>query len=482
MPAPTQPADALFLAIDQGTHASRALIFDGRGRLVAEGVQEIALHRHGPDVVEQDPEELVASVFAAVERALADAGQRARQVVSAGMATQRSNQVCWERESGKALSPIISWQDRRAHAWLKQFEPHGEAIHAKTGLFLSPHYGASKLRWCLENLPAVADAQREGRLAWGPMAGFLLHRLLRERPLLVDPQNASRTQLWNIHSGDWDPELISLFGLPEGYLPGCVPTCHPFGTLPAGGVEMPLLAMNGDQSSALFGFGWPDAATAYVNVGTGAFVQRPVGQAPVLAPRLLTGLVLQDAREALYALEGTVNGAASALAWLAQEVGDEHLAERLPEWLAREEEPPLFLNGISGLGSPFWVADFPSRFEGEGEPWARAVALVESIAFLLQANMDEMERFTEPPRRVQISGGVSRLDGLCRRLADLTGLPVHRRDDPEATARGIAFLLAGRPERWEPAGEDERFAPGDNPPLRERYGRWRRRMAEEAGY
>jgi glycerol kinase len=480
------PADPLFLAIDQGTHASRALVFDGRGALLAQGEQAIGLVRPRPDWAEQDGEEVVASLRVAAERALAALGARARDVVAAGLASQRSNAVCWDVQSGAPLSPIFSWQDRRAHAWLRRFEARAEDVHRKTGLFLSPHYGASKLRWSLDTLPAVREALAAGRLAWGPMTSFLTFRLLAERPLLADPQCAARTQLWNLHTRDWDASLLEMFGLPpEALLPRCVPTVHAWGTLHAGGVAVPLRAVNGDQSAALFGFGWPEADTAYVNAGTGAFVQRAIEREPDYAPRLLTGIVLQDGPALVYTLEGTVNGCASALEWATRELAEPELLARLPAWLARAErgdsEPPLFFNGISGLGAPFWRADFESRFEGSSEPWLRAVAVVESIAFLLQANMEELARTVPAPARIRISGGVSRLDGLCRSLADLTGLPVLRRDDPEGTARGIAYLAAGRPAAWGGDSREDEFVPRDEPALRGRYRRWRDTLRQETG-
>jgi glycerol kinase len=141
----------------------------------------------------------------------------------------------------------------------------------------------------------------------------------------------------------------------------------------------------------------------------------------------------------------------------------------------------LFLNGVAGLGGPFWKPDFESRYVGAGEPWQQAVAVVESIAFLLQANLDEMARYVVPPKRIRVSGGVSRLDGLCRRLAAVSGLPVHRREDPEATARGIGYLAAGRPAEWNRGGEEVVFAPVADATLTARYRRWRALMAEATG-
>jgi glycerol kinase len=180
-------------------------------------------------------------------------------------------------------------------------------------------------------------------------------------------------------------------------------------------------------------------------------------------------------------VEGNVNGAGTALDWLEREQGIAGAAAQLPGWLARAGDVPLFLNGIAGLGGPFWQADFVSRFAGEGEPWQKAVAVVESIAFLLQANNEHIARFLPAPRRIRVSGGVSRLDGLCRRLAAVSGLPVHRREDPEASARGIAYLAAGRPAGWNSGASEEVFAPGPDPALRERYRRWLDQMQEATG-
>jgi len=474
--------EPLYLAIDQGTHASRAVVLDRRGAVVSQAEQPIGLARPAPDHVEQDGEEMVASILDAARFALLPLGERRHDVGAAGLASQRSSCACWDRRTGRTLAPLFSWQDRRAHAWLRQFEPQAEAIHRRTGLFLSAHYGAGKLRWALDNVAAVRAARDSGTLAWGPQASFLVFRLTQERSLLADPQCAARTQLWNIATRDWDPELVALFGLPSGFLPKCVPTCHRFGTIRLGDVSIPLVAVNGDQSAAVFAFGAPEDESAYVNIGTSAFVQRAVRRAPPYLPRSLTGIILDDgAATTLYSVEGNVNGAGSALEWLRTGLGIGDVEARLPEWLARDGEPPLFLNGIAGLGGPFWKPDFASRFVGDGEPWQKAVAVVESMAFLLQANIDEMEKSVAPARRIRVSGGVSRLDGLCRRLSSLSGLPVHRRDDPEATARGIGFLAAGRPRPWNDGAPEETFAPAADAPLRARYARWRALMLEATG-
>ena len=472
---PSAAPDPLYLCLDQGGHASRALAFDRRGALQVSALREVDVREPRPDWVEQDPEELVASLQTVITKAIASLGDRAGQITCAGIATQRSSMVCWDRHTGEALSPVISWQDRRAHAWLHQFSTQTRAVHQRTGLMLSAHYGASKMRWCLDHLPAVAAARREARLAMGPLASFLLFRLLEEKPLVADPANAARTLLWNLHLMDWDPWLLELFGIPLESLPRCVPTRHAFGTLRANGHRIPLTIATGDQSAALFALGMPSADTVCVNIGTGAFMQRPFSRPPG-APGLLSSVVYRDADRALYVLEGTVNGAGAALRWAEQEWEMKDVEAQLPAWLARAGDIPLFLNGIAGLGAPFWVADFPSRLIGDGEPWQQACAVIESIMFLLQANLETMQKISPSPRRLLVTGGLAQLDGLCQRLADLSGLPVYRPAEHEATARGTVYLLAGFPEDWPEEKPGDPFTPKLNPGLMRRYKDWRAAM------
>ena len=474
-------SNPLVLAIDQGTHASRALVFDRHGRTLSSGVANISITYPQTDWAEQDGDEIVESVRMAATQALQALGSRRQDVVAAGLSSQRSSAICWDRVTGEPLSPIFSWQDRRAHAWIDQLQAHADAVHRKTGLFLSPHYGASKLRWALDHLPAVRAALEKQTLCWGPMASFVVFRLCAERPFLADPQCAARTQLWNLRTHDWDPDLLALFGLPPGFLPRSVPTCHAWGTLDLGGAAIPLTAVNGDQSAAVFAFGWPEADSAYINIGTSAFVQRALTDFPGQVPRQLTGIILDDGASRVYMVEGNVNGAGTALEWVRKEFGIDHLANQLPQWLARPDEPPLFLNGIAGLGGPFWQPEFQSRFVGEAEPWLKAVAVVESMAFLLQANIDHMNSHVPAARRIRVSGGVSLLDGLCQRMACISGLPVHRRDDPEASARGIAHLACGRPSDWNQGAHEEIFPANSNAALQARYRRWRALMAQATG-
>jgi len=240
--------------------------------------------------------------------------------------------------------------------------------------------------------------------------------------------------------------------------------------------------LTGDQSAALFAAGPPELDAAYVNVGTGAFVQRALDRPTPRLPRLLAGVVRSDERSATHVVEGTINGAGSALRWLTDELGPDGLRigefePHLEGWLAAETDPPLFLNGVSGLAAPFWVPDFRSRFVGDGTPAQRAVAVVESVVFLVQTILAEMETALPRPRRIVASGGLARSDGLCARLASVTGLEVARAIEPEATARGLAWLVSGASEAWPERERARVFAPREDAPLAARYLRWREQLA-----
>ncbi len=455
-------------------------MFDGGGARHVSSLRAVGVRYPQLDWVEQDPEELVASLHAVIAETMNALGDRADQIVNAGIATQRSSIVCWDRRTGEALSPVISWQDRRARDWLFRFSSHTSEIHQRTGLRLSAHYGASKMRWCLDHLPAVSEAQRAGHLAMGPLASFLLFRLLEKKPLLADPANAARTLLWNIHTQDWDTRLLGLFGIPVASLPRCVPTRHDFGTLSITGRRLPLAIATGDQSVALFARGAPRPDTVYINMGTGAFIQRAFNRVPE-AVGLLSAIVYQTADQAVFVLEGTVNGAGAALRWAEKEWGMEEVEMLLPAWLTRAGEIPLFLNGVAGLGAPFWTADFTSRLIGDGDPWQRVCAVAESVVFLLQVNFEVMRNLSPEPARIFVSGGLARLDALCQRLADLSKLPVYRSTEHEATARGTAYLLAGLPSSWPEEQLEAGFEPKPNPPLRQRYRCWRAAMHHALG-
>lgn len=468
------PGTRCTLALDQGGHASRALVFDPSGKLLAQAERRVLTYRQGGDRVEHRADAMLRSVREAAEAAIR-ALPRHSVIQAAALATQRSSAACWDRRNGKPLSPVISWQDRRAARRVAALSTHAARVRRLTGLVLSPHYGATKLAWCLRNLPQVRDALRQRRLAAGPLASYLVAGLLPDHPCVADPVNGARTQLLDIRWGDWSAELCELFGVPLEVLPACVPNRHDYGVLKLAGHSIPLTVVTGDQPAALFAQGEPKPDVAYANVGTGAFVQC-LSEREV--PGLLHSVLWRDAAGPLYALEGTVNGAGAALEAVAARRGlkMDRVTRALPGWLDTKEDPPLFLNGVGGLGAPFWRPRLRSRFIGSGDDGQRLVAVVESIVFLLHANLQRMQRAGIAVQSVQLSGGLARFDGLCQRLADLAGLPVERPELHEATALGLARLAGGiTGSQPSPAS---RFVPRPNAAFLARARRWRKALRD----
>ena len=466
----------LFLALDQGGSASRALVFDARGHERTWARVEVGDRRPQPGWVEQDPEAVVESLRQAANAAIAslDAEQRAG-LVACGLSTQRSSLVCWDRKSDVALSPVLSWQDTRAAGWLHAQQLDAEAVRASTGLYPNAHYGLSKMRWCLDHLDAVRAAAIDGRLLMGPLAAFLAFRLLESRPALVDPANASRTLLLDLARGDWNDEMLTRFGIERAWLPAVTRSDAEYGALVLDACRLPLRLLSGDQSTAAFAHGELRADAAYLNVGTGAFVFRATDDAA--SSRLLRSVVhWADAPQ--FVVEGTVNGAGSALTAVAQSQGIADVGGALD--LAWKDDASagklVYLNGIGGLGSPDWRSEFPSSFLGEGTPAQQLVAVAESIVFLVARNFALLRPLGAPCTQVIATGGISQSDRFCQALADLLGLPVRRPAHCEATARGAAFLLAGRPADWAALPQRE-FVPRESPGLQARHRRWQAGLA-----
>lgn len=459
------------LAIDQGTHASRALLFDQLGQAVASHWCDVKLLRPTPGRVEQDPAELLASVQRAVNQLLAALDKKQRKAISAcGICTQRSTVVACSR-GGQALSQALSWQDVRGTDFLKTLQEHSADIQRLSGLPVSAHYGASKLRW----LAQYTDNSQADDFCLAPLVSYILLNLLTEKPYAVDHSNAQRTQLMDMANLRWSAPLLDWFGITANQLPAIQPMYHPYGHLRD--TDIPVTAVCGDQNAAVFGAGELPADTALANLGSGAFILRRLTTAAP-SQHQLSGIACSDSSRVDYLREGTVNGAGTALSWASEqyELGD--LKPVLGDWLDKVLEPPVFINTVGGLGSPWWQSNVAPQWIGETpeDKADIAVAVTESIIFLLQDNLQLMQQ-EHPVKKIRISGGLSQLDGLCQRLASLSGLIVERLNNPEATARGVAWLAAGRPEHWQQPAR-EIFSPRQDAGLTKRYRQFCERLAE----
>ena len=466
-------SDSASLLLDVGGQSVLGLVVDAQARICFESRRKLGTHEQG-ERVEQDADELVEAVQAVVDEALAEADAADLPAVTrAAMAVQRGSIVCWDRQTGAALSPVLSWRDRRSLPRLEGLREQAEAIRQRTGLRFSPYAGAPKIAWCLSELPEVRAAAEQGRLACGPLGSFLLARLVENLPARVDHTLAQRSLLWSSAHFAWDSWLLERFGLPLEVLPQVVSSRSAHGRLRGKHAAVALELLIGDQNCLPFIDGRPDPDTLYINLGTGAFLLRPVAE-PQFAEDRFQNTLLDDEGESLWALEGSVHGAASALNWLKRRHG---VALPHDRWRTLRQDvpaPPLFLNSLDGLGSPWWQPgpepDFVAVNQAETHPpEALLLAVLESIAFLIRANVDAMTETVGEPRRMVVSGGLSQSDTVCGLIADVLGCDLQRLDAVEGTALGLWCRLQNR------TLERDRFHHINSSPernLERRYRRW----------
>ena len=466
----------LYLALDQGTHSSRAILFDDQGCVVDTFQRSVQLNRIDDTQVEQDADELLVTLRDCLGDAVDRANELHSTIKAAGVATQRSSVVAWDRSTGKPLSPVLSWQDRRAWEDVELLRDIAPLIRRHTGLPLTPHYGASKIRW-LRDEYLVKQPDVPSKVAIAPLVSFLLANLIEGSPYVVDHTNALRTQLLNLQTLKWDPWLVETFGLKDSKLPECADVISKYGKLQ--GTDIELHAVSGDQTAAMFGQGQFPPETALVNLGTGAFILKPCEASAEIDGDLLGGIAWSEGDERSYISEGTVNGCGAAVQWAIEhlEIND-NLEDRLDDWFMHTANPPLFLNTVGGVGSPYWITNMePKWLNQSGEPImvpnpAEAmVATIESIVFLIYENFRRITK-RETIKNIRVAGGLSGFDAICHRLANITGCQVTRASHEEATASGVAWFAAGRPEDWGQPTEDTVFVPVDDANLRNRYDRF----------
>ena len=469
---------ALILALDQGTSSSRSIVFDEQGRIVASAQQEIPQHYPQPGWVEHDPMTLWTSqrdtarqALQEAARTLASEGRSLAELRAIGVTNQRETTVLWRRDTGQPVARAIVWQDRRTEAQCARWREAGleGLIRSKTGLVIDPYFSGSKLQWLLDHVAGAREAAERGELAFGTVDSWLLWNLTGGRVHATDVSNASRTMLFNIHSGDWDDELLALMQVPRSVLPQVLPSSHLFGeALPsvwndATASGQPALAalaglpalqvggMAGDQQAALFGQAGFEAGLAKNTYGTGCFMLMHTGtQAPTSTNGLLTTAAAQPDATAAYALEGSVFIGGAVVQWLRdglhaiQAAGQvQSLAESVPD-----AGGVVFVPAFTGLGAPYWQSEARGAIVGltRGSTVAHiARAALESIAFqstaLLQAmGRDVIASGGRPVTELRVDGGACVNDLLMQFQADLLGIPVVRPRVVETTALGAAYL------------------------------------------
>ena len=439
------------LAIDQGTTSTRSIVYDARARPVAVAQTEFAQHYPAPGWVAHDPEDIWRDVLATAREAIAGSGIGAAGIAAIGITNQRETTLVWDRASGAPLHNAIVWQDRRTAQHCDRLKSEGREpeVRARTGLLLDPYFSATKIGWILDAVPGARARAERGELAFGTIDSFLLWRLTGGKVHATDVTNASRTLLWNLREGCWDPVLCDLMGVPMAMLAEVHDNAHLYGTTAPGlfEAEIPIAGIAGDQQAALIGQACFRPGMAKSTYGTGCFMLLNTGEEAVTSDhRLLTTPAYRLAGKTTYALEGSIFVAGAAVKWLRDGIGvithardTNDMATKVPD-----SHGVYMVPAFAGLGAPHWDPDARGAIFGLtlGSTQAHlARAALEAVGYQTLDLVDAMAADgCVRPATVRIDGGMAANDWLCGFLSDLLETSVERPHDLETTARGAAFL------------------------------------------
>jgi glycerol kinase len=485
--------DPLILVLDEGTTSTRAMLFTASGDLRGTAQRELTQHYPRPGWVEHDAAEIWDKTLACARETVGRAGG-AERIAAIGITNQRETVIAWDRESGEPLARALVWQDRRTADLCAELRAagHEQAVREATGLLLDPYFSATKMRWLLDNEPAVAEAAQAGRLAFGTVESWLVFKLTGGAAHATDAGNASRTLLLALTGASWNGGLCDLFGVPRAALPEVVDSAGEFGRTALFGAPIPICGLAGDQQAATIGQGCLAVGATKATYGTGAFVLANKGRAvPASQNRLLGTVLYQLGGERCYALEGSVFVAGSLIQWLRDSLQMIVRADE-SEALARSVEDSagvVVVPALAGLGAPHWRADARGAISGLSFAATRAHVVRAALEAISHQTRDLAAAFAADGAEwteLRIDGGMSANDWLAQDIADLTMLPVVRPDFVETTALGAAMLTAVgaglhcslEHARAAMIGGTRRFEPSMMPDVRQaRLAAWNKALA-----
>ena len=448
------------LVVDQGTTSTRAIVFGPDAAPVATAQQEFKQIYPRPGWIEHDPEDLWATSLATMREAVGKSGLAPAAFASLGIANQRETTLLWSRKTGKPIYNAIVWQDRRTSDLCARLKAEGaEAlINERSGLLIDPYFSATKIAWILDNVAGARALAERGELAFGTVDCYLLWRLTQGAVHATDATNASRTLLFNIRSGEWDDDLLRLFGVPAAILPEVKDTTDDFGVAAREylGFELPISAVVGDQQAALVGQACFAPGAIKATYGTGGFILLNTGAKPVQSKhRLLTTIAYQWAGQRAYALEGSIFSAGASVQWLRDSLGVVASAAETGA-LAAEADPEqavYLVPAFAGLGAPHWNSEARGTITGLTRGSTRkelARAALESVGYQTRDLLEIMRLDAgQAPgegaaRTIRVDGGMSSSDWTLQFLADVLDTAVDRPMVRETTALGAAFLAGWR--------------------------------------
>ena len=448
------------LALDQGTSSSRAIVFDAYGQTKAVSQKEFTQIFPKPGWVEHNPMEIWSSQASVIAEAITSIDINGLNIAAFGITNQRETTIVWDAETGEPVYNAIVWQDRRTSEFCDCLKRDGrtDLIRSKTGLIIDAYFSATKILWILENVPGARQKADEGKLRFGTVDTWLIWMLTRGEVHVTDVTNASRTMLFNIHTLEWDKELLQLFGIPESMMPEVKSSSEVYGytktTLFAH--EVPIAGIAGDQQAALFGQMCTEPGSVKNTYGTGCFMLMNSGERPIMSSNnLLTTIAWKIGDTVNYALEGSIFVAGSVVQWLRDGLGIirsssevEALAASVPD-----NGGVYFVPALTGLGAPHWDQYAKGSIYGlsRGTTAAHiARAALEGIAFQTMDIVNAMQKDAGCTlKELKVDGGASRNNLLMQFQADILGTSVIRPIVTETTALGAAYLAGLAVGYWE---------------------------------
>ena len=448
------------LSLDQGTSSSRAIVFDRSGGILSVAQKEFTQHFPKPGWVEHDPFEIWSSQASVIAEAITGIGINGKNIAAIGITNQRETTVVWDAETGKPVYNAIVWQDRRTSEYCDSLKNEGLTgyIRQKTGLIIDAYFSATKIRWILENVEGARARAEAGRLRFGTVDSWLIWMLTRGERHVTDVSNASRTMLFNIHTLQWDKDLLELFGIPETMMPRVCSSSEVYGytktTIFAH--EVPIAGIAGDQQAALFGQMCTEPGSVKNTYGTGCFLLMNSGDKPILSSNsLLTTVAWKIKDRVSYALEGSIFVGGSVVQWLRDGIGIirssseiEALAASVPD-----NGGVYFVPALTGLGAPYWDQYAKGCIYGitRGTTAAHiARAALEGIAFQTMDIVNAMQKDSGVSlKELKVDGGASRNDLLMQFQSDILGVRVIRPAVTETTALGAAYLAGLAVGYWD---------------------------------
>ena len=470
------------LALDQGTTSSRAVLFDQAGSIVSLAQKEFRQIFPRPGWVEHDPDEIWATQSNVAGEAILKARMTANDIAAIGITNQRETTVVWNRQTGRPIYNAIVWQDRRTAAMCDRLKADGLAptIRRKTGLVVDAYFSATKLQWILKHVKGARELAKTGELAFGTVDSWLAWNLTGGKRHITDASNASRTMLFNIKTGEWDDDLMKIFGVPRSVLPEVRPSSEIYGETSIFGGPIPLAGIAGDQQAALFGQVCTRPGMVKNTYGTGCFMLMNTGTKPIASKnKLLTTVAWQIGNRTEYALEGSIFIAGAVVQWLRDGLGMIKSSGEVEALAARvgDSGGVYVVPAFAGLGAPHWDAYARGIIAGitRGTNSAHlARAALESIAYQVTDVLKAMEADAGIKlKELRVDGGACMNNLLMQFQADLLGVPVVRPKVSETTALGAAYLAGLAVGYWNDPREiavqwqaDRRFVPAMKPARR----------------